>query len=364
MTSILISLACCLIVTLTVVASLYIWPYKDRNDPRAIRLKMVSAVISTVPAILIASYVVPMDKYPDDLYNILGLSWSKNCQIQNSVLPVLLLSGNLFAGPIDVVRYTFTREELINEILDSVKSLPFWRDYLIAPVTEELIFRASIIAILSSSISNSFIVLILSSIFFALAHFHHYLFQSTSKIRVTFREAMSIQIISCIFGIYSGALFMKSNCLLSSILCHIFCNAMGAPDFELLRSREVWWRRTVRGALIFLVCFPAYLIFYWIEAKGFITSHLIYEKIVTKSPRMMKKRRETIDLLRGKVCNERCWMKKKKEKHTVKRINYDSQHAWFNHHANLVNRIHWPLWLYLAVSLVNHWNMLAIEIRQ
>lgn len=247
-------------VACTFVGLLYIWPYRVRRDPRSIRLRIVSVAITCTLSTILVSYIIPYKNYPQDMINILGISLSKNLQITTSLLPTLILSSLLFLGPLAVLKDTYTLNELKNEFITELGYETFWRDYLIAPLSEEFVFRGVIIALLSSSINNSFIILIISSVIFSAAHTHHYFLQGIQQTLYSKSALFSILIITMIFGLYSGTLFIKSNCLISSISCHIFCNAMGAPDLVTLRQRKKWWYPTIAGVIGFALAFPVYLI--------------------------------------------------------------------------------------------------------
>ena len=261
MVQLITSLACCTVVTLTFVGSLYIWPYRDRNDPRSIRLRSLSVAITCALSTLLVCYILPIET-PGDFMDTIGISPSRNLQFKISALPPLILTALLFLGPLAVLKDTYILSELKQELLNEICLLSFWRNYLIAPLAEEFVFRGVMTSLLSASINSPFLVVIISSIFFSLAHSHHYFLQNVQNTRLSFSEAISMMAMTMIFGCYGATFFLKSHCLISSIICHIFCNFMGFPDFETLMLRKKWWYPTIIGTGIWFVAFPCYLMYF------------------------------------------------------------------------------------------------------
>jgi membrane protease YdiL (CAAX protease family) len=121
-----------------------------------------------------------------------------------------------------------------------------FRNFLFAPVTEEIVFRGIIVASLFSSYytnqkeDRSYLSLaFLSTFFFGLAHLHH-LFE---KLRFG-KESVFVAVLSTviqftytsIFGMMAALFFIRTGNVYSSILSHIFCNYFGLPDLGFLYS--------------------------------------------------------------------------------------------------------------------------------
>ena len=262
MSQLLTSLASCTAVTATFVGGLYIWPYRDRNDPRLIYLRCVSVMVTCALSSILVFYTVPIKNWPDDFVNLMGISPSRNLQFDKSLLPSLTLTTFLFFGPLALLKDTYTFYEAKKELLSEMQLVSFWRNYLIAPLAEEYVFRSVMTSLLSTSISSPLLMILISSFFFSLAHSHHYLLQSIQNTQLSYENAKSMLMMTMVFGCYSGTFFLKSRCLISSIACHIFCNFLGFPDFETLHSRKKWWYPTVVGVVLWSVAFPLYLMYF------------------------------------------------------------------------------------------------------
>ena len=150
-----------------------------------------------------------------------------------TLLPVFLTTI-LFAGPITLYLSTEGLHGIQEEILTTeyFSDLKWYRTVVVAPISEELIFRACMMPLLVpvyGAVQSIFI----APLFFGLAHFHH--------IREEIRKGnkvFTILLASCfqflyttVFGIYSAFIFLRTGNLIGPILCHSFCNMIGFPDF-------------------------------------------------------------------------------------------------------------------------------------
>lgn len=163
----------------------------------------------------------------------------------------------LFLGPctlniMDLATY-YSRGLSIEE---SVKlSLPLlgqsrwivFRNLVVAPIAEELVFRGCVCKLLYCCGSSSWAVL-LSSTFFAASHFHHFIYRSF--VYGSLRTAILVTILQIsytfLFGIYSAWVFVRFERIIPSICLHSFCNFFGTPDLS-----KVWCHR-YRWPLFFI----------------------------------------------------------------------------------------------------------------
>ncbi|CCU77330.1 CaaX prenyl proteinase Rce1 [Blumeria hordei DH14] len=151
-------------------------------------------------------------------------------------LKSLALTSILYAGPI------FEKGFVLDEWKDWVRLRGFqtvlgswigWRNYVVGPVTEEVLFRsASVPLLLLCNMSVSKMIL-LGPIIFGLAHFHHfYEFRvthpDTPVIVALLRSALQLSYTS-LFGAYATFIYLRTGSLLSVIAVHAFCNWMGLP---------------------------------------------------------------------------------------------------------------------------------------
>ena len=147
-----------------------------------------------------------------------------------------------------------TKQSLQSFLKDETYRWTILRNLLIAPISEECVFRACIIAPLLSShmgtaISSSDGHLSLSPtqvcwiapLFFGVAHLHHFyeqyrrlpLLQRTKEAILKLTLGLLFQLsYTTLFGAYASHVFIRTGSLLSAILVHMFCNYMGLPEIS------------------------------------------------------------------------------------------------------------------------------------
>ncbi|XP_020523022.1 CAAX prenyl protease 2 isoform X3 [Amborella trichopoda] len=115
-----------------------------------------------------------------------------------------------------------------------------WRNYVVAPLTEELVFRACMIPLLLCGGFSKYTIVFLSPIFFSLAHVNH-LLELYYDQRISFsRAVMSVGLqlgYTVIFGYYASFLFIRTGHLAAPIAAHVFCNVMGLPLISSTRGK-------------------------------------------------------------------------------------------------------------------------------
>ncbi|XP_041949275.1 CAAX prenyl protease 2 isoform X1 [Alosa sapidissima] len=156
------------------------------------------------------------------------------------ILP-LLLTMMLFLGPL-VQLVVESPKGILFEIKMRcnlrclslcVRDLKWMRNHIVAPLTEELVFRACMLPVLVPCTGPTAAIFI-CPLFFGVAHFHHITEQLRSGcdtwgdilITAVFQFAYTY-----VFGIYSAFIFIRTGHLLAPVLCHSFCNCMGFPEF-------------------------------------------------------------------------------------------------------------------------------------
>jgi prenyl protein peptidase len=141
---------------------------------------------------------------------------------------------------------------MLKDLYDHLSTIQGLRDLIIGPITEEIIYTASIILILNQVQDISAKTLIyLPPVFFSFAHFHHayelythgsiplkvILISSTFQLAYTF-----------LFGIFTNYLFLRTRNVWSCFVVHFFCNFMGFPKIGGFANKL--WRVVYFGLLI------------------------------------------------------------------------------------------------------------------
>lgn len=138
------------------------------------------------------------------------------------------------------------------------------RNYILAPLTEEVVFRCSIIPILKASGMNDRSVIWVAPLFFGFAHIHHiYLKYCQGEPLLAILLQTTIQFsYTTLFGIYASYVFLQTKSMWAVFVCHAFCNIMGLPDVSFLNrtssfhsSRHLLGSLLVFGILLFYLGF-------------------------------------------------------------------------------------------------------------
>ncbi|CAG7724973.1 unnamed protein product [Allacma fusca] len=222
-------IACCY------VGSLYIWK-NDKSEasthPNVMKKRFVSVTGASVVAPLIAYPFIQRELLEN--HSILEIFGVRTEGLFLAIIVPLLLTSILFLGPLAVEYSTGVLKVYAEPSfwLATLKQLIGIRNYIVAPITEELVFRACIISLIGSCLSTSGIVIV-CPLFFGAAHLHHAIEQI--RLGVPVRRAILISafqfIYTSIFGAYSAYLFLRTGHLIAPVLVHSFCNHMGFPDF-------------------------------------------------------------------------------------------------------------------------------------
>ncbi|GAA5999127.1 CAAX prenyl protease [Rhodotorula paludigena] len=118
------------------------------------------------------------------------------------------------------------------------------RNYILAPLTEELSFRSCIVAASFLGGCSTKQLIFLTPLWFGLAHVHHawetYLAGGRTKQALTQGVMQSTFqfVYTTLFGWYATFLFLRTGSIIPPFLAHAFCNTMGLPP--LAWALKVW----------------------------------------------------------------------------------------------------------------------------
>ncbi|XP_075044827.1 CAAX prenyl protease 2 isoform X2 [Mixophyes fleayi] len=234
-----VSILCCLALACSYVGSLYVWKSElSRDHPAVIKRRFTSVLIvsSLSPLFLLVWKEVTGFKTDAAILSLMGFRLEGI--LTATVLP-LLLTMILFLGPLVQLSV-----DCPWDCLDGLKvafDLRFWmlcvtdmrwlRNQVIAPLTEELVFRACMLPMLVPCTSPG-IAIFTCPLFFGIAHFHHVIEQ------LRFRQGTVVNIFlsavfqfsyTAVFGAYTAFIFIRTGHFIGPVLCHSFCNYIGFP---------------------------------------------------------------------------------------------------------------------------------------
>lgn len=178
-----------------------------------------------------------------------------------NILKALGLMCILYIGPI--AHYLYTESHNIrNDFFFTFTVLSGVRDHIFAPITEEFVYRAAIVAILQPVISEDEITKWLPCLF-GIAHLHHgmHLYYTEGHSFTTSLVHVVFQLVyTTVFGLLANRIYLKSMCnLWSVIIVHAMCNILGFPSFEMRTTYPNWFYAYVTllliGAYLFWILF-------------------------------------------------------------------------------------------------------------
>ncbi|XP_041354595.1 CAAX prenyl protease 2-like [Gigantopelta aegis] len=228
----------CLLFAVIYVGSLYVWAgstEKNRDHPDVIRKRFVSITVVSVvvPVLVWLAGRSSESKQAHTLWEWLGLRFLGF--LPAFIIP-LILTMVLFMGPL-ALHYMDGIFRLYLEPrywVNCIKNMIWVRNHIVAPFSEEFIFRACMLPLLVPAIGES-AAMILCPLFFGVAHFHHLIeriIHEQCEIKQAVQKSMFQFFYTTVFGIYSAFLFLRTGHLIAPVIAHAFCNHMGFPAFN------------------------------------------------------------------------------------------------------------------------------------
>ncbi|KZP08822.1 Abi-domain-containing protein [Athelia psychrophila] len=210
-----------------------------RDDPDVIKARLLAVGIATL-ACFVAVAVVLAGLVPAHIPNVqttrvrLGLTTA-------GLRPThFLLTPLLFLGPLTARLLSSSPTGLASDLLGLFReAFRTWvgaRNLLFAPLTEEAVFRACVLAVYQLAGLGRGVSVGVSPLAFGLAHVHHawevwnrYGRTPTAAKRAVIASTMQLSY-TTLFGAYTALLFLRTGSLLPPLAAHAWCNALGLPS--------------------------------------------------------------------------------------------------------------------------------------
>ncbi|RKP08885.1 hypothetical protein THASP1DRAFT_29322 [Thamnocephalis sphaerospora] len=220
----------------------------NRNHPEVIvdRLRAASVVTVLLPIMLWAlfaqhgllGHVTSWSASMAAMLRLLGVGWTSARQVLAATLLPLLHTMLLFLGPLVSEWQTGELKTTIRLLdfsnADTTQHLISLRNYVVGPISEEIVFRACLGALLAQTHMSTTAAVLSSSLIFAHAHHAWEMYARNRHRPNALRVALAqtaFQLFYCaVFGSYTMMLFLRTGHVLGAILSHAFCNIMGLPD--------------------------------------------------------------------------------------------------------------------------------------
>ncbi|XP_047167495.1 CAAX prenyl protease 2 [Vigna umbellata] len=260
------ALFACIAMALFYVAILYAPTFLLRLSPPSsfetymIR-RFLCAIVSSILSLFLSVLILPVQT--KELHHIVGVFGIRRDHIWQAVILPLCLTSLMYAGSIfdkcllllaswrqhassgDALSFDYYKialHQFLDWLSEISSNILVWRNYVVAPLTEELVFRACMIPLLLCGGFKTYSVTLLCPIFFSLAHLNHFV---EIYAKQNYRIMKAVMVIglqlgyTVVFGSYASFLFIRTGHLVAPLVAHIFCNFMGLPVLYSQRSRIV-----------------------------------------------------------------------------------------------------------------------------
>ncbi|KAL2863005.1 CAAX prenyl protease RCE1 [Aspergillus lucknowensis] len=206
----------------------------SRDAPSVIRARIRAVTTSCIICTLTVLWII-VAKDDSSIFDALKLmGWwplSLTDVFRSLALTAVLFTGPLFeSGVAEGEWREWFRGARVSETLGGWIG---WRNYVVGPVTEEIMFRSAIVPIhLLAKVDPARIVFI-APLYFGIAHVHHfYEFRLTHAdtpiLAAVFRAVFQFGY-TTVFGWYATFVYLRTGSLLAVVLIHTFCNWRGLP---------------------------------------------------------------------------------------------------------------------------------------
>ncbi|KAG9195380.1 prenyl protein peptidase [Alternaria panax] len=210
-------------------------PTLTRDAPSSIRARVRAVTVSTLVCSVLT--VVVLYQHDASALEVLGLlgMWPVS---PLDTLRTMLLVTILFAGPIfehGIVDGGWRDWVKLNGVHESLSSWIGYRNFIVGPVSEELVWRSFIIPLHVLAHFSGTHIVFLTPLYFGIAHLHHlYEFRITHS-EVPFFVAVLRSLFqftyTSLFGFFAAFVFIRTGNVYTCMLAHSFCNWMGLPRF-------------------------------------------------------------------------------------------------------------------------------------
>ncbi|CAN8285021.1 unnamed protein product [Cochlearia groenlandica] len=213
--------------------------------------RFVCASISTVASLVFTAYLLPIKSLDASL--LLGVYGIRTDHVWQGVVYPLLLTSLVYAGSLVLSLLLLIEswkengggsssfgyiKSLVQTfpscVLKVASDISVWRNLVVAPLTEELVFRACMIPLLLCAGFRVNSTIFLCPILFSLAHLNHfrelYISHNRSYLKASLIVGLQLSY-TVVFGSYASFLFIKTGHLTAPLFAHMFCNYMGLPMF-------------------------------------------------------------------------------------------------------------------------------------
>jgi membrane protease YdiL (CAAX protease family) len=207
--------------TASFVGVLYLpWNAGNRDIPKTAIARMVS--VATIG--LVGEVFLLLRKQEQPLYGPTMTS-ALRAIVSSGTLTLLFYAGHFIARMGSSA--TSPREKY--SLLDTSTRILAFRNYVVAPVVEEIVFRRQ--ALLTWACTPELYQIFGPAALFSLAHLHH-------ARTVGWRVVLIQLAYTLAFGVYATILLVRTGSVFAPITAHVICNYIELPDFHAIANHE------------------------------------------------------------------------------------------------------------------------------
>ncbi|KAL4264712.1 peptidase U48 family protein [Pleurotus pulmonarius] len=212
-----------------------------RDDPDVIRARLIAVTIVSLVSCTIVFGALWQSIGPESIEvtleaTLVRLGFSMPEFSLDALLPHLI-TPLLFLGPLYALYLDFSSPyPATGSFKDVLFSWQGTRNYVVAPITEEIVFRACVLAVYNLSGASKTKMIMLAPLSFGVAHVHHAwdIFNRYGRTPAAAKRALLTALFqlsyTTLFGSFVSYLFLRTGSIFPPITAHIFCNVMGLPQ--------------------------------------------------------------------------------------------------------------------------------------
>ncbi|KAI8140799.1 hypothetical protein BJV82DRAFT_671176 [Fennellomyces sp. T-0311] len=246
------------------VAGFYLFRTKQnanlsRNHPVTIKNRIRAVTFASIVTPFLVWLIMLSHPFNHSILQVLGLRLPSSVSELAALTGPVVLTAVLFLGPLVQLYYEQSLPYQSNfDFTRDVKSVFFsllgQRNYVVAPITEEFVFRACMIAVLHHAGFSRAYLIFVSPMYFGLAHLHHawenfhQWGSNKGALRLVLFSSTFQFCYTTVFGWYVSFVFLRLGSIWPPILCHTFCNIMGFPDVSDIQLQSPARQKVIKCA--------------------------------------------------------------------------------------------------------------------
>ncbi|KAH7885150.1 CAAX protease self-immunity-domain-containing protein [Phlebopus sp. FC_14] len=212
-----------------------------RDDPNVIRARLFAVSTATILSCTIVFALIRLVLGEGTGVLTALRSTIAHLGIAPTAIQPHLITPTLFLGPLYAHFLLGTLPFQKNwsfhdDVLCFLFSITGIKNYIIAPITEEIVFRACVLTGYHLARASMIRMIFLSPLVFGAAHIHHAwdTYNRYGRSPAALKRAVVGTIFqftyTSIFGFYCSYLFLRTGSIFPPIVAHMFCNIMGVPQ--------------------------------------------------------------------------------------------------------------------------------------